>query len=154
MRRASRRLRATGRRNRISRWRPRAGRSSRRARACDLQVLPRIPAHRGGARRAPEDQRGEAPRTNVQSSEVTSLGKAPTVAIRSRLGLVCAFILARCASATAIRVERSDVVGPCLTAVPDRDVLLGVALSGGGSRAALFGAAGLEALAGLRTADG
>jgi len=76
------------------------------------------------------------------------------VAIRSGLGLVCAFILARCASATAIRVERSDVVGPCLTAVPDRDVLLGVALSGGGSRAALFGAAGLEALAGLRTADG
>jgi hypothetical protein len=51
-------------------------------------------------------------------------------------------------------VTRSDVIGPCKTAVPDRDVLFGVALSGGGNRAALFGAAGLEALAGLRTADG
>jgi len=38
--------------------------------------------------------------------------------------------------------------------VPERDLLLGVALSGGGSRAALFGAAGLEALARVRTADG
>jgi hypothetical protein len=39
-------------------------------------------------------------------------------------------------------------------AVPEREVLVGVALSGGGSRAALFAEAGLEALAGLRTADG
>jgi len=76
------------------------------------------------------------------------------MAIRVGLGLVCALALAGCASATALRVERSDVIGPCQTAVPDRDILLGVALSGGGTRAALFGAAGLEALAGLRTADG
>jgi len=46
------------------------------------------------------------------------------------------------------------VIGPCQTTVPDRNLLLGVAISGGGSRAALFGAAGLEALARLRTADG
>ena len=46
------------------------------------------------------------------------------------------------------------MIGPCQTTVPDRDLLLGVAISGGGSRAALFGAAGLEALAGLRAADG
>jgi predicted acylesterase/phospholipase RssA len=73
----------------------------------------------------------------------------------TRLGLIgCALVLAGCASATAFRVDRSDVIGQCQTAVPDRDVLLGVALSGGGSRAALFGAAGLEALAKLRTADG
>jgi hypothetical protein len=38
--------------------------------------------------------------------------------------------------------------------MPRRDVLVGVALSGGGSRAALFGSAGLEALAGVRTASG
>jgi hypothetical protein len=69
-------------------------------------------------------------------------------------GLACTLILAGCASATAFRVERSDVIGPCQTVVPERDLLLGVALSGGGSRAALFGASGLEALAGLRTADG
>jgi hypothetical protein len=46
-----------------------------------------------------------------------------------------------------IPVKRADAVASCQTAVPNRDVLLGVALSGGGSRAALFGAAGLEALA-------
>ena len=74
--------------------------------------------------------------------------------VRLALGFVCAFLLAGCASATAFRVDRSDVIGPCQTAVPDRDVLFGVALSGGGSRAALFGEAGLEALARLRTADG
>jgi len=73
---------------------------------------------------------------------------------RIGLGLFCALVLAGCASATAFRVDRSDVIGPCQTAVPDRDVLFGVALSGGGSRAALFGEAGLEALARLRTADG
>lgn len=70
------------------------------------------------------------------------------------LGLVCVVALTGCASATAFRVKRADVSGPCQTAVPDRDVLFGVALSGGGSRAALFGEAGLEALARLQTADG
>ena len=35
----------------------------------------------------------------------------------------------------------------CVTPAPDADVLVGVAVSGGGSRAALFAAAGLEALA-------
>ena len=73
---------------------------------------------------------------------------------RIGLGLLCALVLTGCASATAFRVDRSDVIGPCQTAVPNHDVLLGVALSGGGSRAALFGEAGLEALARLRTADG
>jgi predicted acylesterase/phospholipase RssA len=38
--------------------------------------------------------------------------------------------------------------------MPDRDVLLGVALPGGGSRAGLFGAAGLEALARVQMPDG
>ena len=38
--------------------------------------------------------------------------------------------------------------------MPERDLLIGVALSGGGSRAALFGAAGIQALAGVQTADG
>jgi Patatin-like phospholipase len=70
------------------------------------------------------------------------------------VGLVCALALTGCVSATAFRVKRADVIGPCQTAVPDRDVLFGVALSGGGSRAALFGEAGLEALARLQTANG
>jgi len=50
---------------------------------------------------------------------------------RIGLGLLCALVLTGCASATALRVDRSDVIGPCQTAVPDRDVLVGVALSGG-----------------------
>jgi predicted acylesterase/phospholipase RssA len=76
------------------------------------------------------------------------------MATRIGLWLACGLVLAGCASSTAYRVTRSDVIGPCGTAVPDRDVLVGVALSGGGSRAALFGAAAMEALAGVRTADG
>jgi hypothetical protein len=67
---------------------------------------------------------------------------------------VCALVLAGCASSTAYRVTRADTIGPCGTTVPDRDVLVGVALSGGGSLAALFGATAMEALAGVRTADG
>jgi hypothetical protein len=38
--------------------------------------------------------------------------------------------------------------------VPQRDVLVGVAMSGGGSRAALFGAASLEALGTVQTRNG
>jgi predicted acylesterase/phospholipase RssA len=53
-----------------------------------------------------------------------------------------------------IPVKRADAVASCQTAVPSRDVLLGVALSGGGSRAALFGAAGLEALARIQMPSG
>jgi predicted acylesterase/phospholipase RssA len=53
-----------------------------------------------------------------------------------------------------IPVKRADAVASCQTAVPNRDVLLGVALSGGGSRAALFGAAGLEALARIQMPSG
>ena len=69
------------------------------------------------------------------------------------IGLV-ALLFTGCASAHYIPVPRADAIGPCHTDVPDRDVLVGVALSGGGSRAALFGAAGLEALASVRTQDG
>jgi hypothetical protein len=70
------------------------------------------------------------------------------------LGLVAAMVLAGCASAHHIPVKRAESIGACATAVPERDLLVGVALSGGGSRAALFGAAGLQALAGVRMADG
>jgi patatin-like phospholipase len=76
------------------------------------------------------------------------------IGIRVLSAVVCAASLAGCASAHYLTVKRVDVPGPCMTTVPERDLLLGVALSGGGSRAALFAEAGLEALAGLRTADG
>jgi Patatin-like phospholipase len=73
---------------------------------------------------------------------------------RGAVGLAGTVLLAGCASAHVIPVKRAPAEVPCLLPVPERDLLVGVALSGGGSRAALFGAAGLEALAGVRTADG
>src|SRR5262252_265681 len=74
--------------------------------------------------------------------------------MRVALALVGGVLLTGCASASYIKVKGTSTPGPCLTDVPARDLLVGVALSGGGSRAALFAEASLEALAGLRTADG
>jgi Patatin-like phospholipase len=68
--------------------------------------------------------------------------------------LLCALVLTGCASALAVRVPLAGPDMACITPAPDRDVLVGVALSGGGSRAALFGAAGLEALGQLRAPGG
>ena len=70
------------------------------------------------------------------------------------LAIVGAVLITGCASSTYYKVKTVAAPGPCMTTMPERDLLLGVALSGGGSRAALFAEAGLEALAGLRTADG
>jgi hypothetical protein len=68
--------------------------------------------------------------------------------------LACVLFLTGCASSHYYTLPHADVVGPCQASVPERDLLIGVALSGGGSRAALFAEAGLEALAQIRTADG
>src|SRR5262245_15520074 len=76
------------------------------------------------------------------------------IGTRGTLGVVFLILLAGCASSRHYTVKRADPVVPCQVQVPERPLLLGVALSGGGSRAALFGASGLEALAGVRTADG
>src|SRR5262245_66009908 len=70
------------------------------------------------------------------------------------VGVVCLALLGGCASSHAYTVKRADAVVPCQMSVPERNKLVGVALSGGGSRAALFGAAALEALAHVRTDDG
>src|SRR5215510_16157445 len=64
--------------------------------------------------------------------------------------LLGALVLTGCASAVAIRVPQAGPETACVTPAPTRELLVGVALSGGGSRAALFGAAGLVALARLR----
>ena len=79
---------------------------------------------------------------------------AAMMATRAAIGLVCAVVLGGCASAHYIPVKRAEAIGSCQTAVPNRDQLLGVAISGGGSRAALFGVAGLEALASVQMPDG
>src|SRR5262245_58473128 len=68
--------------------------------------------------------------------------------------LLCALLLTGCATARPFQVARATSDTPCLVPAPEGDVLVGVALSGGGSRAALFGAAGLEALSDVRTAAG
>jgi hypothetical protein len=73
---------------------------------------------------------------------------------RAGVVLLTALVLTGCASAVAIRVPQAGPDTACVTPAPDREVLVGVALSGGGSRAALFGAAGLEALARLRAPGG
>jgi patatin-like phospholipase len=76
--------------------------------------------------------------------------------IRQRItfGIACIVILSGCASSHYYVLKNAETVGPCQTTVPEHDLFLGVALSGGGSRAALFTEAGLEALAQVRMADG
>ena len=74
--------------------------------------------------------------------------------MRVALALVSGVLLAGCASASYITVKETTTPGSCVGEAPARDFLLGVALSGGGSRAALFAEASLEALAGIRTASG
>ena len=75
---------------------------------------------------------------------------------RGRLAIALAWALVGtgCASAMAARTPRAGPDVACVRPAPQRDVLVGVALSGGGSRAALFGASGLEALAHLRAPGG
>jgi Patatin-like phospholipase len=68
--------------------------------------------------------------------------------------VACALLGTGCASALAITVRKAGPAPTCVTPGPDRDLLVGVALSGGGSRAALFAAAGLEALARVRAPGG
>lgn len=75
-------------------------------------------------------------------------------AARAGFWLVFAFVFTGCASAHYLTIPWSASPGACAMTAPQGDLLLGVALSGGGSRAALFGASGLEALAGVRLPDG
>ena len=73
---------------------------------------------------------------------------------RAALVLLGALVLTGCASAVAVRLPPAGPESACVTPAPDREVLIGVALSGGGSRAALFGGAGLEALGRLPAPGG
>ncbi|MGH7407891.1 MAG: patatin-like phospholipase family protein [Candidatus Methylomirabilales bacterium] len=74
--------------------------------------------------------------------------------VQAALGLACALLLTGCASATPVSFLRASPNSSCIVPAPDGDLLLGVALSGGGSRAAVFGAAALEALGRLRVPGG
>jgi predicted acylesterase/phospholipase RssA len=68
--------------------------------------------------------------------------------------LACLYLLTGCASASPTLLPRAGPNTACIAPAPDGDLLLGIALSGGGSRAAVFGAAGLEALGRLRAHGG
>jgi len=70
------------------------------------------------------------------------------------MGLLCALLATGCVSAFPYHVPKAGPETTCIAPAPDRDLLVGVALSGGGSRAALFGAAGLEALGRVRAPEG
>ncbi len=70
------------------------------------------------------------------------------------LGLACALLATGCATAVAYRAPVAGPQTTCVMPAPDRAAVVGVALSGGGSRAALFGASGLEALAQVRAPGG
>ncbi len=70
------------------------------------------------------------------------------------LCLACALLASGCASAVATRAPQAGPQTACVVPAPEPDLVVGVALSGGGSRAALFGASGLEALAQVRAPGG
>lgn len=68
---------------------------------------------------------------------------------------MCALVVTGCASAPAIRLPRAGSQTTCVTPRTVRDdVAIGVAFWGGGRRAAMFAAAGLEALGTVQRPDG
>ena len=66
---------------------------------------------------------------------------------RTGLGLACALLLTACASADIAHLPKAGADTPCIRPAAPQDTIVGVSFSGGGSRAALFGASALEALA-------
>src|SRR5262249_30572615 len=70
------------------------------------------------------------------------------------IALGCALLAAGCASALAVPAPEAGSELACVRAAPETAVLVRLALWGGGSRAALFAAAGLEALGRVRVAGG
>ena len=73
---------------------------------------------------------------------------------RAALCLVCALLLTACASPQAAHFPKAGAETACIWPTAPQDTVVGVSISGGGSRAALFGAGGLEALGRLRVPEG
>ena len=65
-----------------------------------------------------------------------------------------ALLLTACVSPEVIRLPKAGAQTVCITPAAPQDTVVGVAFSGGGSRAALYSAAGLEALGRLRSPQG
>jgi len=70
------------------------------------------------------------------------------------LGLAGALLLTACATPQADRFPKAGAETACIWPTAPQDTMVGVSLSGGGSRAALFGAGGLEALGRLPAPEG
>ncbi len=66
------------------------------------------------------------------------------------LSLVFAIVLAGCVTSPVYTLKAIPDHPSCLTSPPDNEVLIGLAVSGGGSRAALFAAGAIEALGRLQ----
>jgi hypothetical protein len=66
----------------------------------------------------------------------------------------CALLLSACATPEVARFPKADAETTCIWPTEARDTIVGVSFSGGGSRAALFGAGGLEALGRLPAPQG
>jgi len=73
---------------------------------------------------------------------------------RAALWLACALLLTACATPQVARLPKVGAETACIWSLAPQDTVVGVSFSGGGSRAALFGAAGLEALGRLRAPEG
>jgi len=86
---------------------------------------------------------GGLPRTIVGTRAAGRRSRWPWAA----LGGACALLLAACASAPIAHLPKAGAETACITPATPQDTVVGVSFSGGGSRAALFGAGALEALA-------
>lgn len=70
------------------------------------------------------------------------------------VGLVLALGLTGCFAKIHQLPAHPDKATPVFAPLPDQETLVGIAISGGGSRAATFAAGALEALANIRVTDG
>lgn len=70
------------------------------------------------------------------------------------LSLGCCLTLSGCFAKIHTLPVHADRQAPVFTPLPERDTLVGLAVSGGGSRAATFAAGALEALANVRFVEG
>ncbi len=74
--------------------------------------------------------------------------------LRGMFWTVSAFFLTACVSPEVIRLPKVGAETTCIKPALPQDIAVGVAFSGGGSRAAIYSAAGLEALGRLRSPQG
>ncbi|BFU94053.1 MAG: hypothetical protein NTNFB02_07750 [Nitrospira sp.] len=80
----------------------------------------------------------------------SAAGKVLVYILAGIAGVIGVLIAIAWVTRTPLYILKAADVPECLTPAPDREVLIGLAVSGGGSRAALFAAGAYEALAKVR----